>query len=246
MNRKIITLCICSLILLYIYILNKTKNKKLNIIFDMDETLLTYKDNEYFKYYNKNSYKTSDYELKDGYVVIRPFVKNLLPIMAKYNNLYLFTKGSKSYANEILGTCNMKSLFNKIITRENNSIYCPNKLCNMSHGFYIDILNMNMKPICKYCGAELKIDKKLNKICEINPKSNITENYYYICKDIELIGGTSSNTLLVDDLLINSCNKQKIYHIKKFNFYPYMDYEILKLSFYVLWLNIKYDLIGKI
>jgi hypothetical protein len=65
------------------------------------------------------------------------------------------------------------------------------------------------------------------------------------CKDyekFESIKNIKNTTVLVDDKISNQCGGQNFYHIPKFNHCVKNDKEMIKLFFYILWLNIKTDM----
>ena len=187
---------ISSSMTLYTYIYYKSKQdigSKLNIIFDLDETIIhTDKIINYNNMNKKNILKPEPLEIiGQRKIWIRPYVYSIIPILSKFNNLFLFTKATEPYTNDILKKTNLNQYFIDKKYREDCIGVCKNFLKFNSP-------NMNME-----------------------------------------------NTLLVDDKLSNKCEGQNFYHIQKFNYYQYNDISMIKLFFYILWLNIKKDLYTK-
>lgn len=100
---------------IYYYIQYKKKSsEKLNIIFDLDETIIhSDKINNVENYNNSNIINTNQITIQstNRIVWIRPFVKTLLPIISEFNNLYLFTKATKPYADIVLEKSNLDKYF---------------------------------------------------------------------------------------------------------------------------------------
>lgn len=89
----------CTSISLYSYINHKSKQdsaKKLNIIFDLDETIIhTDKITNYNNINKKYILSPEPLEIMGNRKIwIRPYVYNVIPILSKFNNLFLFTKAT--------------------------------------------------------------------------------------------------------------------------------------------------------
>lgn len=197
---------------LYFYVEYKKYSKnKLNIVFDLDETIIHTDKYDNLKNYNNKNIKNHDtYLLKNELTLstsnqtenlnnnknivlndniyrivwVRPFVKFLLPIIADYNNLFLFTKATKQYADLILEKTELDKYF---------------------------------------------VDKKYRNDC------------YRTCKDLSIFTSQINKIILFDDKISNQCLGQNFYHIPRFNYYVKNDFEFVKVFFYVLWLNILND-----
>jgi len=74
--------------------------KKLNVIFDLDNTLIMSLEKR--KYANIVHSHKPDLILENRVVWIRPWVRPVLYILEKFTNLYLFTHAEQTYADEIL------------------------------------------------------------------------------------------------------------------------------------------------
>lgn len=146
---------------IYLYIKSKSKSKKpkLNIIFDLDETLIhTEKITNYYNANNSNMLKSEQYEIISGKKIwIRPGVANIIPILAQFNNLYLFTKATKPYTIDILEKTNLDKYFIDKKFREDCKGTCKN----------IDKF--------KLIGYSILVDDKISNKCE-------GQNFYHIPK----------------------------------------------------------------
>lgn len=110
---KIILSCLVSTTgLLNIMYFNKIdKKNRLNLIFDLDETLINSEKANHIKNLNMNGIAKYDYvfnyisensgKKKQYYVWKRPFVNFIIKILSNYNNLYLLTSADKDYAYDI-------------------------------------------------------------------------------------------------------------------------------------------------
>ena len=87
-----------------------------------------------------------------------------------------------------------------------------------------------------------------NKITTTSLTRKIDDSTFYLCKDLRLIDDNVdiNKTILVDDLIDNQCPNQNLYHIPEYDINKKNDYEMIKLCFYIIWINIKYDILGKI
>lgn len=111
-----------NLISICCYIQYKKKSSsKLNIVFDLDETIIHTDKQHNLDNFNKSNiskqdivgltYTSSTNTISTRVVWIRPGVNLLLPIIAQFNNIYLFTKATKPYADEILSRTNLDKYF---------------------------------------------------------------------------------------------------------------------------------------
>lgn len=152
--KNISVITTIKIISIYTYIQYKKKSQsKLNIILDLDETIIhTDKINNIENYNRTNISNTETIIIPstNRVVWIRPFVRTLLPIMSEFNNLYLFTKATKPYADTVLeksdldkyfmikkyrdechGTCKDITKFNILVE---NSILIDDKIANRCDG----------------------------------------------------------------------------------------------------------------
>ena len=146
---------------LYLYIKTKSESDKpkLNIIFDLDETLIyTQKISNYLDSNNSNMLKPEPYEITlDRKIWIRPGIFPIIPILAKFNNLYLFTKATKPYTQDIMEKTKLNQYFINKKYRED---------CK---GISKDIEKFNLK------GYSLLVDDKITN-------KHDSQNIYHIPK----------------------------------------------------------------
>lgn len=149
---------------LYLYIQFKSKyksesKKKLNIIFDLDETLIhTEKITNYSNSNNSNTLKPEPHEIiSNRKIWIRPGVFPIIPILAKFNNLYLFTKATKPYTLDILEKTDL------------NEYFVDKKFREDCRGTCKDVNKFNLE------GYSLLVDDKISNQCE-------KQNFYHIPK----------------------------------------------------------------
>ena len=147
---------------LYLYIQFKSKSKfkpKLNIIFDLDETLIhTEKIINYSNSNNSNKSKPEPYEITSNRKIwIRPGVYTVIPILGKFNNLYLFTKATEPYTLDILEKTYLDKYFVDKKFREDCKGTCK------------DVDKFSLE------GYPLLVDDKISNQCE-------KQNFYHIPK----------------------------------------------------------------
>ena len=89
---------------------NANHNNKINLVFDLDDTLIysqkIYKFNNYNNKYIRNYDFKTNLEYKPNneqhYVWIRPHTKLFLKLISKFTNIYVFTAAKKNYADNII------------------------------------------------------------------------------------------------------------------------------------------------
>ena len=163
---------------LYIYIYYKSKQdarKKLNIIFDLDETIIyTDKIINYNNMNKKNILLPEPLEIiGERKIWIRPYVYSIIPILSKFNNLFLFTKATEPYTNDILKKTNLNQYFIDKKYREDCKGTCKNFL-------KFNLSNMNVK-------NTLLVDDKFSNKCEGQNFYHIQKFNYYQHNDISMI-----------------------------------------------------------
>lgn len=128
-----------------LYFNNIPKKDRINLIFDLDETLINSKKSKYAENYNLSGISNHDYiykNIKTGqnscHVWKRPFVDSVLFILSKYNNLYLLTRGGQDYATDICYGIEINDYF--IEKKFRNDINLFNKE-NNSNGKNLTIFN---------------------------------------------------------------------------------------------------------
>jgi TFIIF-interacting CTD phosphatase-like protein len=91
----------------------KNSSNKLNLIFDLDETILFTEKSSRFHDYNPQNLLQPDYKNEDfdRYVWTRPFVQQIIPVLSKFNNLFLFTKAKQEYTDSLLQQTHLNQYF---------------------------------------------------------------------------------------------------------------------------------------
>jgi TFIIF-interacting CTD phosphatase-like protein len=161
-------------ICLYIQYKQNSANK-LNIVFDLDETIVhTDKINNITNYNKKNisspDIKHLETPTSQRQVWVRPFVISLLPVIAKFNNLYLFTKATKPYADTILEQTNLSKYFKEKKYRDSCEKTCKD----------LEKLNLDVN-------LSVLIDDKLTNKCDKQNFYHIPRFNYYVRYDYEFI-----------------------------------------------------------
>lgn len=157
---------ISSSFTLYSYIWYKSKQddkSKLNIIFDLDETIIhTDKKINYNNMNKKNILIPEPLEIiGERKIWIRPYVYKVIPILSKFNNLFIFTKATEPYANDILLKTNLNQYFIDKKYREDCKGICKNFL--KFNSSYMNVQNT------------LLVDDKFSNKCQ-------EQNFYHIPK----------------------------------------------------------------
>ncbi len=172
---SVITLGSFTIMFNYVLLKKKSSNK-INIIFDLDETIIhTDKTHNVDNYNNSNLINPNINEVSniDGIkrkIWIRPFVKTIIPILSEFNNLYLFTKGTKTYADLVLEKCKLDKYF--IIKKYRDDC---NGICKDLTKFNIDLDKTTL------------IDDKLSNKCIGQQFYHIPRFNYYVKRDYEII-----------------------------------------------------------
>lgn len=157
---------ISSSLTLYTYIYYKSKQdriSKLNIIFDLDETIIhTDKIINYNNMNKKNILIPEPLEIiGQRKIWIRPFVYNVISILSKFNNLFLFTKATEPYTNDILIKTNLNQYFIDKKYRDD----CKD-ICKIFLKFNLSFMNSK---------NTLLVDDKYSNKCD-------GQNFYHIPK----------------------------------------------------------------
>jgi len=122
----------CSLTGGYIHYKSTTPSEQMVILLDMDETFL-YSHRKSSQENCNNSNATDpdfDFDIEDQssgsrgyYVWLRPGVSMLLPVIAKFNKLYLYTTGTTQYAKHATAVTKVDQYFPTMICREDRAEY---------------------------------------------------------------------------------------------------------------------------
>ncbi len=160
----------------FLFYKNSSHNK-LNIIFDMDETILfTIKKDKYNLINTSNTNKNKYVESDQYYVYPRPYVYFALNVISKYNNLYLYTLGTKSYADSVLSKSDLAKYF---------------EIKKYRHHYELDLAkckNVNIlvdKKDSQY--KTILVDDKKNNQCENQDIYHIPKYNMYVKNDFELL-----------------------------------------------------------
>ncbi len=149
-------------------------NKNLNVVLDMDETLLhTCRKDKFYDHNNSNT-NTKPIESETHVIFTRPFLYSFLYLTSKIGNLYLMTKGTKKYAESVIGTLDIDKYFIEKKYREDLTSECKDlKLLlndtKLSNSILIDdkksnqCVNQELYHIPKY-NMYVKYDYELVKL----------------------------------------------------------------------------------
>jgi len=214
----------------------KKNKKKINLIFDLDNTLIISMEKN--KYSNLNiSHKPTILNLRSTLISttrvvwVRPMVSTVLYLLDKFTNIYLYTHAEKTYADNILLQLNIDEYFVDCRYREDN---IDTKDINK---FFPDIdkieeLKRNLSKIKKYSRLDKLSKDMINEIYKTKKKLDKTLQKYLKAQDDFI-----SKSILIDDLITNNCLGQEIYHIKYFYCGMEYDIELLKLLLYMFYRN---------
>ncbi len=190
-------------------------SKKLNIIFDLDNTLIMSLEKK--RYENIIHPHKPDLDLKHRVVWIRPWVRPVLGVLDKFTNLYLFTKAEQGYADEILNLSGLDKYF---------------KSCKYKPDCLID------KNIGKFSSSYNKIIKLHGKISLTNCADNKLISIALIERYGEKLRSFIKKSVLVDDQITNKVSGQHLYHMEYFQFGMTWDISMLKLLVWIVWKSI--------
>ena len=198
--------------------------KRLNIIFDLDNTLIMSLDRK--KYITmKHSHKPNIYMV--GRVVwLRPWSRQVIYILSKISNLYLFTKAEQTYADSILEEVGITHYF-KICK------YKQDCLINKDIGKF----SSSYKKLIDYYYKIKKLDS--DHITDIEYIQNARNKVFQSIKSHSLkLSKFINETILIDDKITNKLPGQNFYHIDFFHFGMIWDIEMIKLLLWIYWKTI--------
>lgn len=214
----------------------KKNKKKINLIFDLDNTLIISMEKN--KYLNLNiSHKPTILNLRSSLISTtrvvwaRPMVSTVLYLLNKFTNIYLYTHAEKTYADNILLQLNIDEYFKDCRYREDN-IDTKDIITFFPEIDKIEELNKNLSKLKKYNRIDNLSQEIKDKIYKTKKKLDKTLQKYLKAQD-EFI----SKSILIDDLKTNNCLGQEIYHIKYFYCGMEYDIELLKLLIYMFYRN---------
>ena len=214
----------------------KKNKKKINLIFDLDNTLIISMEKN--KYLNLNiSHKPTILNLRSSLISstrvvwVRPMVSTVLYLLNKFTNIYLYTHAEKTYADNILLQLNIDEYFKDCRYREDN-IDTKDIITFFPEIDKIEELNKNLSKLKKYNRIDKISQEMKDKIYKTKFKLDKSLKKYLKLQDEFL-----SKSILIDDLKTNNCLDQEIYHIKYFYCGMEYDIELLKLLIYMFYRN---------
>ena len=214
----------------------KKNKKKINLIFDLDNTLIISMEKN--KYLNLNiSHKPTILNLRSSLISstrvvwVRPMVSTVLYLLNKFTNIYLYTHAEKTYADNILLQLNIDEYFKDCRYREDN-IDTKDIITFFPEIDKIEELNKNLSKLKKYNRIDKISQEMKDKIYKTKLKLEKSLKKYLKLQDEFL-----SKSILIDDLKTNNCLDQEIYHIKYFYCGMEYDIELLKLLIYMFYRN---------
>lgn len=158
--------------------------KKFNLVFDIDHTIIHSKNEESIENINKNIIKTPNYSFvlnNTKYLIWRrPFAKFILRQLSMYNNIYIYTAATQEYAEIILS-----NLFNNIKFKKN--LYRNSSL----YGKNLDKLNLDNSMTILFD------DNKSNHVNKKNMFFHVYPYFFFNAFDVEMLN------IYVYALLIN-------------------------------------------
>jgi TFIIF-interacting CTD phosphatase-like protein len=163
-----------SLSLFTIYPIYKFMNtkKNINIVLDMDETLLhTCRKDKFFDHNNSNTNKKF-VESETHIIFTRPFLNSFLFLTSKIGNIYLMTKGTKKYAESVITTLQIDKYFIEKKYREDLTSDCKD----------LKILLSNTE-----LSNSILVDDKKSNQCINQELYHIPKYNMYVKYDFELV-----------------------------------------------------------
>jgi TFIIF-interacting CTD phosphatase-like protein len=123
-------------------------NKKINLVLDMDETLLYTCKKDKHEQINKSNIHGKPIESENYMIYPRPYLHLWLDYTSKIANLYLITRGKKEYAERVLKDLQIDNYFIEKKYREDISTDCKDlKILfgsrDISNSILIDDLKSN-------------------------------------------------------------------------------------------------------
>jgi hypothetical protein len=174
MLKKIGYLCTIPIVSINTYVIYKSFapiEKRLNIVFDLDHTLVHCEKKTTYNKFNMSHVKMYDAETNNYYLWKRPFLVPTLWFLSKFNNLHLMTRATSEYATNTLTAINIDNFFQSKYHREDK--HCINKC----------------KDIKKICDNNkiILVDDLLTNRCEDDKFYHIPQCHYYSNYDMELL-----------------------------------------------------------
>jgi hypothetical protein len=212
----------CTFWIGWIYLRRFKLLKPLNIVFDLDNTLIMSLDKKKFEHMNVTHKPII--HLTNRVVWIRPWVIPVIYILSKFCKLYLFTKAEQSYADQIIK--------HKQLGIAQYFVDCKYKLDCVKHKD-IGQFSPSYKKLVEYSTMLKKLEKIKEKNRDvIKLKSKI---YMSIKSHQSKLSKFINRTVLVDDKISNKLDGQIFYHIHYYQFGMNYDISMLKLFGWISW-----------
>jgi TFIIF-interacting CTD phosphatase-like protein len=94
------------------------RHEKLNIVFDLDDTLICTKHKYMGLYIDSEPYTTIKIENYEFIVFRRPFAYHILKLLSKFNDIHLFTAAKQEYADLVIDSCFGDIIFKQKLYRQ--------------------------------------------------------------------------------------------------------------------------------
>ncbi len=129
------------------YVHKLPESKKLNLVFDLDDTLIVTKKKSKMDRSNLSN-KMKHVESSDGkyYIWPRPYISPVLHCLSYFTNLHLFTRATKPYTDDICNKIKINEYFKTKLYREDCDNFGKNLTkinSDTSRSLLIDNLNNN-------------------------------------------------------------------------------------------------------
>jgi TFIIF-interacting CTD phosphatase-like protein len=152
------------------YKLNSLKfEQKLNIVFDLDDTLIDAHKFSHIEDENLDDIRKCDTIAGKYHVWKRPYCNSVLWLLSKFTNMYLFTRATKPYADDITNGLNIRKYFIECYYRDSCTECKDMSLC------------------CKNLNLSLLVDNDKSNKCDDQQLYHIKSYYFGYKYDIELL-----------------------------------------------------------
>lgn len=102
----------------YSFKLWQLKKKNMNLVFDLDNTLISSEKNTSYMQHNTMNYKDPHLTLPHYMVWKRPYSEVTLYILSKFYNIHIYTAATEEYALDILEGCYPSLEYNSLYSRK--------------------------------------------------------------------------------------------------------------------------------
>lgn len=121
----------------------KPKSEKINIVFDLDETLVVTKYKKKHERTNSINKPKPLLSSNNYYIWIRPYVHTTLYVLSQFANLHLFTRGTQDYADDVCKLTGIDHYFDSKLYREHCEKHGKD-LLKISHNLTKSVLVDNL------------------------------------------------------------------------------------------------------